>query len=101
MQAAKSQPVLYAALNHAFRQVVSGGSARTRGNWKRAADGMASWLDYILFSTEQWTDARRRKWNNSGARLAFFGPNACDLPIEPTSAVGATETVTEKQDLTF
>jgi trans-aconitate 3-methyltransferase len=101
IQAAKSQPILYAALDHAFRPVVSGGSAQARGDWKRAADGMASWLDYIPFSTEQWTNVRRQKWNNSSARLSFFGPNACDFPIEPNSAVGTTETVIERQDLTF
>jgi SAM-dependent methyltransferase len=99
--ATNGQPILYAAVDQFFRPVVSGGDAQRSATWKRAADGMASWLDYIPFSTDDWQDVRRQKWNNAHARLAFFGPAACDFQIEPMSAVGEKENITQKQDSNF
>jgi SAM-dependent methyltransferase len=99
--AEKAQPLLYAALDHYFQPVVSGGDAQELASWKRVADGMASWLDYIPFSQDNWTDVHRRKWNNAGARLSFFGPAACDFGVEPASAVGSHETVTDEQSPSF
>ncbi|KAF2470839.1 S-adenosyl-L-methionine-dependent methyltransferase, partial [Lindgomyces ingoldianus] len=99
--ATEAQPILYAAMDQAFKPVVSGGNGQQRASWKRAADGMASWLDYIPFSEGQWKDVRRQKWNNTKARLAFFGPAACDFKVEPVSSVNRLEAVTEKYDPTF
>ncbi|KAF2260272.1 S-adenosyl-L-methionine-dependent methyltransferase [Lojkania enalia] len=99
--AEKAQPALYAAVDHAFKPVVSGGDPQRTASWKRAADGMASWLDYIPFQKDDWQDVRRHKWNNANARLAFFGPAACDFDVEPLSAVTGHEAVTEVQDPSF
>ncbi|KAJ4305494.1 hypothetical protein N0V90_001025 [Kalmusia sp. IMI 367209] len=101
VQTAKGQAALYAALDHAFKPIVTGGDPQARAAWKHAAEGMASWLDYIPFSTEQWSDVRRQKWNNSNARLAFFGPDAGDFELEPKTAVGETELMIEEQDPNF
>ncbi|CAI6312357.1 unnamed protein product [Periconia digitata] len=95
--AEKCQATLYAALDHAFKPIVTGGGEQARANWKHAADGMASWLDYIPFSTKQWNNVLRHKWNNSKARLAFFGPDACDFEVEPENAIGRTDTVVAEQ----
>ncbi|KAF1969960.1 S-adenosyl-L-methionine-dependent methyltransferase [Bimuria novae-zelandiae CBS 107.79] len=99
--AEKAQPVLYAALDHSFKPVVSGGDAQQLASWKRAADGMASWLDYIPFSEDNWTNIHRQKWNNARDRLSFFGPAACDFEVEPTSAVSSNEIVINEQDPNF
>lgn len=98
--ASTSQPILDAIMDHNFRPVVSGGGDARKTSWKRAADGKFSWLDYIPFPEEQWQDVRRHKWN-TGARLSFFTPNACDFPVEPLSSVGKQDVVTEEQNPSF
>lgn len=94
------QPVLDAIMDHNFRPLVSGGDQSQKKTWKRAADGEFSWLDYIPFPAEQWQDVRRHKWN-TGARLSFFTPEACDFPVEPISRVGKHDKVTEEQNPKF
>lgn len=59
--AAKGQPALYTAVDHAFEPVVGGCATQQMASWKRAADGMASWLDYITFSKDEWQDVCRQK----------------------------------------
>lgn len=94
------QPILDTIMDHNFRPVVSGGGDARKGSWKRAADGMLSWLDYIPFAPEQWGNVRRHKWNTQ-ARLSFFTPQACDFSVEPVSNVLQHELVSEEQDPGF
>lgn len=99
--ASTSQSLLDSLLDHNFRPVLNGSDDAAKASWKRAADGKASWLDYIPFSPDQWADVRRHKWNNQHARLSFWTPDACDFPVEPVSNVREEEAVTEEQDPTF
>ena len=80
-----------------FKPVVSGRDPEGQKSWKLAADGMHSWLDYIPFPQDQWQNVHRHKWNTQ-VRLAFFGPAACDFPIEPKSSVAKGERTTEDRD---
>ncbi|OAQ59178.1 methyltransferase domain-containing protein [Pochonia chlamydosporia 170] len=96
----KCQDILDAIMDHNFRPVVCGGDEARRSNWKRATDGKFSWLDYIPFPPERWTDVRRHKWNTH-ARLSFFSPAACDFPVETRNRVGDNETVTQEDDPSF
>ncbi|KAI0855706.1 S-adenosyl-L-methionine-dependent methyltransferase [Xylaria cubensis] len=98
--APKCQPILDSIMDRNFRPVVSGGGEAWRASWKRAADGMFSWLDYIPFSHKRWRNVRRHKWNPH-ARLSFFTPNACDFPIEPIISVAQDQVVTEAHDPGF
>ncbi|KAK2598906.1 hypothetical protein QQS21_005648 [Conoideocrella luteorostrata] len=94
------QPLLDSIMDLNFYPVVSGGDDAQKKSWKRATDGMLSWLDYIPFAPEQWHNVRRHKWNTA-ARLSFFTPRICDFAVEPVSMVGTHETVLEEQDPTF
>lgn len=98
--APECQPLLDAIMDHNFRPVVSGGGDVRQGSWKRAADGKASWLDYIPFEKGVWADVQRRKWNTH-ARLSFFTPAACDFPVEPCNNVGEGEFTGEERDDSF
>ncbi|KAL8665433.1 MAG: hypothetical protein Q9168_007705 [Polycauliona sp. 1 TL-2023] len=72
---------------------------RPRRAWgfKRCADAMDSWLDFLPFDSQQWTDVKRYKWNTHGT-LPFFGKEACGYAIEPESCVQAGEEVIELED---
>ncbi|KAI8950684.1 S-adenosyl-L-methionine-dependent methyltransferase [Xylaria longipes] len=94
------QPIFDSIMDHNFCPVVSGGGEARRASWKRAADGMFSWLDYIPFSPNQWRDVRRHKWNPH-ARLSFFSHHACDFPIELTNSVAQDEVVSQTHDPSF
>lgn len=94
------QDILDQIMDHNFRPVVSGGGPARMESWKRAADGMSSWLDYIPFSQNSWQNIVRHKWNTN-ARLSFFGPSACDFDVDPVSKVQDNERVIKKHDATF
>lgn len=96
----KCQPILDQLMDCKFRPVVSGGGPAKRESWKRAAEGKASWFDYIPFFAECWNDVRRHKWNTQ-ARLSYWTPAACDFDIELLSCVQKHEEVTEKVDHDF
>ncbi|KAI3396530.1 hypothetical protein diail_12054 [Diaporthe ilicicola] len=98
--APKCQPLLDSIMDHNFRPVVSGGGVVRQQSWKRAADGKASWLDYIPFDKGDWEDVQRRKWNTH-ARLSFFTPAACDFPVEPSNNVSEGEFTSEERDDSF
>jgi SAM-dependent methyltransferase len=98
--ALECQPLLYALADNQFKPVVSGQGAEGKASWKCAVDGMTSRLDYIPFAPSLWEDVRRHKWNTN-ARLPFFGPEACDLRVEPISNVSENEMVTEERDPEF
>ncbi|KAI1465033.1 S-adenosyl-L-methionine-dependent methyltransferase [Daldinia caldariorum] len=98
--APRCQEILDSIMDHNFRPIVSGGGEARRKSWKRAADGKFSWLDYIPFASDTWSDIRRHKWNTH-ARLSFFTRRACDFPVEPVCNVGPEEAVSTEQDLAF
>ncbi|XXH05574.1 hypothetical protein Hte_012006 [Hypoxylon texense] len=98
--ASKCQGILDSIMDHNFRPVVSGGGNARKESWKRAAEGMFSWLDYIPFASERWRDVHRHKWNTN-ARLSFFTPHICDFPVEPVSSVGNHEVVSEELSPSF
>lgn len=67
----------------------------------QAANGMASWLDYISFSPSQWTDIIRTKWNPH-AQLAFFGEKTTGIPAKHVSNIDPDlEKVVEVTDPTW
>lgn len=95
---ARRQSLLDCIIDHHFGAVIQGQGPAHRAGWKRAADGMASWLDYIPFAAQDWTAVERRKWNSTWTNMGFFSPRACDFPVQPVSRVGATETLHEIED---
>ncbi len=98
--ATKCQPLLDAIMDHHFGMVIKGSGPDRKAGWKRAADGMASWLDYICFPAEMWKDVQRWKWNPQFS-LSFFGPEACDFEIEPVSCEGEQDKVIEEENSEF
>ena len=58
---------------------------------------MASWLDNIDFTINEWKTVQRRKWNSKSAQMGF-GPETCDFDIESFSNVKSTEEVIEIED---
>ncbi|RAL12392.1 class I SAM-dependent methyltransferase [Aspergillus homomorphus CBS 101889] len=94
----RCQPLLDAIIDHHFASVIQGQGPAHRAGWKRAADGIASWLDYIPFAPTDWAAVERHKWNAGWATLGFFGNRACDFPVEPVSRVAPTETIRDIED---
>ena len=92
------QGILDQILDRVFTKIIQGGGAERQMWWKRAADGMASWLDYLDFPPGLWKDVKRLKWNSARARMGFFTVKACDFEIEPRSCVREGEEVMEMQD---
>ena len=91
------QPIFDQILNLTFGKVIKGGNTSSKATWKRAADGMASWLDNVDLSSGEWDLMQRRKWNSGTAEMGF-GPGACDFDIEPTNNVGNTEEIIAEED---
>ncbi|KAL8724368.1 MAG: hypothetical protein Q9166_007989 [cf. Caloplaca sp. 2 TL-2023] len=83
---AEAQPILDQIMVLNWQKVISGSGPRRAWGFKRCADAMASWLDFLPFSADTWTDVRRYKWNTHGT-LPFFGKEACGYEIEATSNV--------------
>ena len=94
---ATSQPLLDAIMVQSWAKVIRGSRSKRLQGFKRAADGMASWLDYIPFDSGTWTDVRRIKWNPH-ATLPFFGAEACGFDIDVVSHVQAGERTEERVD---
>ncbi|KAL4865661.1 hypothetical protein BDV12DRAFT_199954 [Aspergillus spectabilis] len=92
------QALLDAIINHHFAGVIKGGGPESRAECKRVADSIASWLDYIPFSEDEWVAVERHKWNRSWASLGFFGHEAGDFAFEPESNVRDSELVDERED---
>lgn len=92
------QPLLDRILDRSFRKTVSGGGVEHQQAWKKALQGMRSWLDDIALPARQWQDVRRHKWNTH-ADLPFFGDDAIDFEAPaPLSRVLKVEKVTEERD---
>ena len=98
--AIKCQRILDSIMDHSFAKAIKGGGPAKKAGWKRAADGMASWLDYIDFPLRDWENVRRMKWNPQ-MTMPFFGPDACDFDIEPVQNIGEKDEVSETEDLGF
>ncbi|KAJ5245946.1 S-adenosyl-L-methionine-dependent methyltransferase [Penicillium chermesinum] len=98
--ASRCQPLLDTITDHHFRRVIQADNMApaTRASWKRTADGIASWLDYIPFHESDWIDVERRKWNSSWTTMGFFTNRACGFPVEPVSRVTPREKVLEIED---
>lgn len=94
------QELLHRIMDTSFRPMVSGSGPERQSNWKRAADGLHSWLDYIKFEPGMWKDVRRHKWNQQ-YKLPFFSEAACDFPVEPISRVSQQDICSEECDETF
>lgn len=98
--ASRCQPILDDILDRSFAKIIKGGGPAHTAGWKRATDCMASWLDNVALSSDQWGDIQRRKWNST-LTMPFYGPKACDFEIEVSSAIGEGEKVVEERDLSF
>ncbi|MCJ1358219.1 MAG: hypothetical protein MMC33_008218 [Icmadophila ericetorum] len=94
----KCQPLLDEIMDHSFAKVIKGGPPERTASWKRAAEGLMSWLDYLDFGTDQWERIQRWKWNSKSTQMRFFGPDACDFEIEARSRVRLEEELIEKED---
>ena len=97
---ASGQPLLDKIMVLNWKKVISGSMPRRAWGFKRCADAMKSWLDFLSFDPRIWTDVRRYKWNTHGT-LPFFGEEACGYPIEPTTNVKKGEKVVVKEDGDF
>ena len=95
-----AQPVLDEIMVRNWRRVISGSTERRAWGFKRCADAMASWLDFLPFEESTWRDVRRYKWNQGGT-LPFFGEEACGYRIEPVSCVREGEMVEGMEDEAF
>ncbi|KAL8630374.1 hypothetical protein Q9189_003934 [Teloschistes chrysophthalmus] len=71
---------------------------RRRAGFRRAAEGMSSWLDYVPLDSSTWTDVHRIKWNTYGT-LPFFREEACGFPIKTEYRVGEGEKTETIEDL--
>ncbi|KAL8636698.1 MAG: hypothetical protein Q9228_005939 [Teloschistes exilis] len=72
---------------------------RRRAGFRRAAEGMSSWLDYVRLDSSTWIDVHRIKWNTYGT-LPFFEEEACGFPIKTENRVSGgekTETIEDPE----
>jgi len=92
------QPIFDRIMDCTFSKVINGYGPERTASWKRTASAIASWLDYLDFSTGPWEKVQRWKWNSKSAELGFFTPNACDFEVEPVSKVTDAEERIEKED---
>ena len=96
----KGQPILDKIMMLNWVKVIRGSGPTRVWGFKRCADGMESWLDYVSFPADTWTDVQRLKWNTHGT-LPFFGKEACGFEIEPVSNVAEGEKVVVNEDPEF
>ena len=95
--ASECQPLLDFILDLSFSKIIKGGGPQHKAGWKRATDRMTSFLDDVELKSDVWRDVERRKWNAKHA-MPFYGPEACDFEITPSSAIVAEEKVVEKEE---
>lgn len=96
--ASTCQPVFDSIMDRTFSKVINGFGPKRTESWRKTASGMASELDYLDFSTGQWENVERRKWNSKNAEMSFFTPKACDFELEIVSNVSESEKVIEVED---
>lgn len=97
---AKGQPILDQIMVRLWTKVIRGSKPKRRWGFKRCADGMESWLDYISFPADTWKDVQRFKWNTHGT-LPFFGKESCGFDIEPVSNIAEGDNVVVQEDPEF
>ena len=68
--------------------------------WQYCYNLMASWLDNIGFSAEDWTDVERIKWNHDKP-LSFLPEEYFDFEVEYKSSVNSDEKVEKLVDRDF
>ncbi|KAL8694665.1 MAG: hypothetical protein Q9218_000760 [Villophora microphyllina] len=87
----KGQPLIDTIMIRNWATVIQKDSGpKRRAGFRRAAEGMSSWLDYVPLEPSTWTDVHRIKWNTYGT-LPFFGEEACGFPIKTENRVGERE----------
>ncbi|KAI8960489.1 S-adenosyl-L-methionine-dependent methyltransferase [Daldinia sp. FL1419] len=59
----EAQPVTNEIMVRNWTRVIRGSGELRAAGFRRAAEGMASWLDCIELDLKVWADARRIKWN--------------------------------------
>ena len=96
----KAQPLIDRIMVLKWKKVIAGSGPKRARGFKRCADAMASWLDFLPFHEDVWKDVQRYKWNTHGT-LPFFGEEACGYAIEPVSHVKEGEKVVETEDQEF
>lgn len=96
----KGQPVLDEIMDRLWTKVIRGSGPKREWGFKRCADAMASWLDYVSFPADTWVGVQRIK-HNTHATLPFFGEKACGFNIEPVSRVAKGEKVIVHNDPKF
>ncbi|MCJ1358110.1 MAG: hypothetical protein MMC33_008108 [Icmadophila ericetorum] len=87
-------------MNLIWAKVINSGGPESQATWKRAANGMASWLDNLDFSSGDWGLVQRRKWNAKSAKMGF-SCEACDFEIKTTNNVRNDEEPIEIEDPEF
>ena len=97
---ANGQAIIDKIMAFNWTKVIRGSGPKRQWGFKRCADGMESWLDFVRFSKDDWMDVKRIKWNTHGT-LPFFGREACGWDIEPVSNVRQGEKVIVKEDPDF
>ncbi|KAL8675934.1 MAG: hypothetical protein Q9186_007489 [Xanthomendoza sp. 1 TL-2023] len=96
-----AQPILDQIMVLNWQKVIRGSGPRRAWGFKRCADAMESWLDFLPFDPETWTHVQRYKWNKTRGTLPFFGQEACGYDIQPVSNVAEGEKCVEKEDTGF
>ena len=94
---ANAQSLIDALMVRNWAAVIQGSGPRRQAGFKRAAEGMSSWLDYAWLDPSVWTDVHRIKWNTYGT-LPFFAQEACGFPVESVNRVGAEDEVETIED---
>ena len=94
----RGQRLLDAIMVASWRKVIRGSGEKRMWGFKRCADQMASWLDYMQFPADTWTDVKRLKWNTRHGTLPFFGEEACGFAVRPTSNVSQGETTLDREE---
>ena len=94
------QPILDKIMVRNWTKVIRGSGPKRMWGFKRCADGMESWLDFVRFRQDTWLDVQRLKFNPHGT-LPFFGEEACGFDIEPVSHVAEREKVVVEKDPEF
>lgn len=94
---AEAQPLIDALMVRNWTTVIQGSGPRRLAGFRRAAEGMSSWLDYVRLDPNVWIDVHRIKWNTYGT-LPFFGQDACGFAVNSVSRVGGGDKIETIED---
>lgn len=59
--AIKCQPLLESILDTLYSELFKGAGPQQKAGWKRATDGMTSFLDDVELKSDVWRDVKRHK----------------------------------------